>query len=663
MTKTAFRALVLCAVAGALAFRTARLGVRPMHADEANQAVKFGALLERGEYRFDPQDHHGPTLYYLTLPAARAAGARTLADLDERILRLVPALVGTALIAAFLLFSGGLSREAIVAAAALAAVSPALTYYSRFYIQETLLVAFLAVLLGAGWRYARRHSLLWAIVAGLAAGLMFATKETSVILFAGLAAAFAVLSLVESVLTRRRGVVRAGDAWVWRDTRTKLPSVFHAAVFLAAGAAAAALFYSSFFHHPAGLADAFRAIGASFVKAAHPGVHAHPWDFYWRILAYSKTAGGPVWTEGFLLFLAAVGAGATLMPEGGRDGSPRFLRFILFFTLVTAAAYSLIPYKTPWNLLPFYLGLVILAGHGAGLLWRVGRIKLIRVLVLTILVTGFALLGIQNYRASFPYAADPANPYVYAQTGPDLLRLVAAVEKAAAVAPDKQDMLIEVVAPPDETWPLPWYFRRFGRVGYWTEPAAARRDVPPGQAAAAITSVPFADEVAADLGEGYVQSFYGLRPEVVLSLFLRRDLSGDGAGEAAQGCTTFLLHEGREVLAGKNLDWPIGDGAIHLNRRNRSKSALLRNPGRPLRWTSKYGSVTFNQLGHDLPLGGMNERGLVIEELSYSPARYPDRDARPAVNEFHGTALPPDMLPPFSSASPSPTHNGASFMT
>jgi uncharacterized protein (TIGR03663 family) len=524
MTKTAFRALILCAVAGALVFRTARLGLRPMHADEANQAVKFGALLERGEYRFDPQDHHGPTLYYLTLPVARAAGAKTLADLDERILRLVPALVGVALVAAFLLFSGGLSREAILAAAALAAVSPALTYYSRFYIQETLLVAFLLLLLGAGWRYARRRSLPWAVLAGLAAGLMFATKETSIILFACIAAAFAALSLVENVRTRRRGVVRTGDAWVWRDTRTKLPSAFHAAAFLAAGAAVAALFYSSFFHHPAGLADAFRALGASFVKAGHPGVHAHPWYFYWRILAYAKTAGGPVWTEAFLLLLAAVGGLAALTPEAGRDGSPRFLRFVLFFTLATAAAYSLIPYKTPWNLLPFYLGLVLLAGHGAALLWKVGRIKPVRVLVLTVLVTGFALLGIQNYRANFPYAADPANPYVYAQTVPDLLRLVAAVEKAAAVAPDKQDMLIEIVAPPDETWPLPWYFRRFGRVGYWTEPAAARRDVPPGAAGAVIASAVFSGEVAEDLGEGYVQSYYGLRPEIVLSLFLREPL-------------------------------------------------------------------------------------------------------------------------------------------
>ncbi len=522
MTKRTFRGLFLCAVLGALAFRLVRLDVRPMHPDEANQAVKFGRLLESGEYRFDPLDHHGPTLYYLTLPAARAAGATTLAGLDERTLRLVPALAGAALLLVFLLFAGGLGREAVLAAAALAAVSPALTYYSRFYIQETLLVLFLAALLGCGWRYARRPSLFWAILAGLAAGLMAATKETSLILFGGLAAAFVLLSLLEIARTRLRPVLASGDAWVWRDTRTKLPRLWHALAFLAAGAAVASVFYSSFFGHMGGLADAVRAVGASLTRAGNPGAHAHPWYYYFQILGYSRSAGGPVWSEAFLLFLALAGGIAALGPDAGRDGSPRFLRFVLFFTLVTAAVYSAIPYKTPWNLLPFYLGLVILAGNGAALLLRVSRFKLVRALVLLLLVPGFADLARQDYRASFARPADPANPYVYAQTSPDFLKLVAAVEKAAAAAPEKRDLLVEVVAPPDETWPLPWYLRGFGQVGYWTSPEAAAKDVPAGRAAVVVSSAACADALAAALGEGYDQSFYGLRPEVVLSLFVRR---------------------------------------------------------------------------------------------------------------------------------------------
>jgi predicted membrane-bound mannosyltransferase len=62
-----------------------------MHHDEANEAVKFGILLETGEYHYDKVDHHGPTLYYLTLLSAWARGQKTLAALGEWTLRVVPA--------------------------------------------------------------------------------------------------------------------------------------------------------------------------------------------------------------------------------------------------------------------------------------------------------------------------------------------------------------------------------------------------------------------------------------------------------------------------------------------------------------------------------------------------------------------------------------------
>src|SRR5579859_5820655 len=48
----------------AFGLRSWELSSRPMHADEANQAVKAGELVETGRYAFDPHEHHGPTLYY-----------------------------------------------------------------------------------------------------------------------------------------------------------------------------------------------------------------------------------------------------------------------------------------------------------------------------------------------------------------------------------------------------------------------------------------------------------------------------------------------------------------------------------------------------------------------------------------------------------------------
>lgn len=522
MTKKAFRGLFLCAVLGALAFRFVRLDVRPMHPDEANQAVKFGDLLERGEYRFDPQDHHGPTLYYLTLPAARAAGTRTLAELDETTLRAVPALFGAALLLLFLLLDGGLPREGALAAAALAAVSPALTYYARFYIQETLLVFFLAALVGSGWRYARTRSAWWALAAGASAGLMAATKETSVVLFAGLFAAVGLVAAVERVRARHGRIVTEGDAWVWRDVRVRLPRAFHLGLFLAAAAAVAVLFYTSFFSHPEGIVDAARAVVASFAKAVGPELHAHPWDYYFRTLVWNRAADGPVWSEGFLLLLAAIGGLASFGSDAGEGGSPRFARFLLFFTLVAAAVFSLIPYKTPWNLLPFYLGLVLLAGNGVALLLRLGRGRAARTVVLALLVPGLLFQAFQAYRGCVIHHSDAGNPYAYAETSPDLLRLVAAVNDVAVASPEGRDLLIKVVAPPDETWPLPWYFRGYGRVGYWTEPGPALAFAGAGEAAVVVASAGFADEVGAALGEDYDQRFFGLRYEVPVCLFTKR---------------------------------------------------------------------------------------------------------------------------------------------
>ena len=64
---------------------------KPMHVDEATQAVKLGEMMA-GQYKYDPVDHHGPTLLYATFPVKWFSSADTWADLTESQLRLVPVL-------------------------------------------------------------------------------------------------------------------------------------------------------------------------------------------------------------------------------------------------------------------------------------------------------------------------------------------------------------------------------------------------------------------------------------------------------------------------------------------------------------------------------------------------------------------------------------------
>ncbi len=99
---------------------------------------------------------------------------------------------------------------------------------------------------------------------------------------------------------------------------------------------------------------------------------------------------------------------------------------------------------------------------------------------------------------------------------------------------------------------------------------------------------------------------------------------------AALPCTSFYIYTGDEAVVGKSFDWSVCDGMVVVNKRGIAKEALVGDDN-PARWTSTYGSVTFNQYGRELPLGGINEAGLVVEVLWLKEAEYPTPDERPAV--------------------------------
>jgi choloylglycine hydrolase len=98
-------------------------------------------------------------------------------------------------------------------------------------------------------------------------------------------------------------------------------------------------------------------------------------------------------------------------------------------------------------------------------------------------------------------------------------------------------------------------------------------------------------------------------------------------------CSTFVLQNGAGQVYGRNYDWDLDDALVVVNKRGCSKRSISRpgEHGRRATWTAKYGSVTFNQYGREMPMGGMNEAGLVVEAMALSATRYPDPDDRPYV--------------------------------
>ncbi len=526
----------------ALVMRVPGLDKRPMHGDEANQAVRSGLLLDQGVYHYDPNDHHGPTLYFAALPFCRVTAA-SFAETTEWNFRLVPVAFSllTLLLSAALGLrrNGGLfpNRCGLYVALLLTAVSPAMVYYSRFFIQESLLVAFLTGMLLCAVRYVRAVSLeggavaggtrrwrradAWAAGFGAFAGLAVATKETVVLSFAAAAVA----------ATAACGVRRLFGAW---RTRPAL---------VAAGVAVgvAALLYSSFLTYPRGVYDAlFSTVQACFTRATAVPEHQHPWDFYLKILFWFKYGRGPVWSEAGLLPPAALAAliafwrplFAWLAPRckpqadgGPLDGSVthlRWVRFVVVYTLVLTALYSLIPYKTPWCSLSFLHGFILLAGVGVGGVWEAARNgpRVSRFGVRPAVAALVALLlwrhGAQAVRACHKLPADPRNPYVYAHTGTDAMNLVAEIGRAAQRA-EGLDTRVAIAVPTPDTWPLPWYLRAYRNVGYWTRVEEIPESFKPTVLVVAADQGDRADE---RFGAGKRANFFGIRPGVLLNLFV-----------------------------------------------------------------------------------------------------------------------------------------------
>jgi len=507
MTRALAAALVALALTAALALRGARLDVRPMHHDEANQAIKFGNLLERGDYRYDFRDHHGPTLYYLTLPSAWLAGRHTLASLDEVTLRRVPVAFGLATILLLPLFSAGIGRTAVAVAAILMALSPAMVFYARMFIQETLFACFILAFVITIGRIAINGGRVWWILAGIAAGLAAATKETSVIVVpaAILACAIAWWSLGPC---RPPNALRTGRWWV--------PIAMGAA----AAAAVAIAFYSSFFAAPGGVVEPFRGIGTYLARGIDPADHAHPWHYYFRLLTYTSS-GGVTWSEGLVAALAIVGAALAWRQHDAANLEQVFwTRYLACDVAIATTIFSVIPYKTPWNALAFYVVAFPLAGIGFASLLEMVRPRVTR----SLLVAGFTAacfnLGSQAWRAAVIYAADPRNPYVYAQTVPDAVRMARRIVDLAARHSDGTRMQVSVIASPYEQWPLPWYLRTMPNVGYWTAPG----DALAMRAPVIVSSMENMAALDGSLGDRYVSEFYGLRPDVLLNLYVERGL-------------------------------------------------------------------------------------------------------------------------------------------
>lgn len=436
------RALLLAlgwaAILAGVALRVLFPDVRPVHVDEAVQAAKTGDILGSGVFVLDARDHHGPTLHFAGAALARVLGQGSFAELEIGTLRAIPIAAGLLLV---LLVASARAPDRTPAAwlaAGAVALSPSLVYYSRYYIQEMLLAALTAAFACAAWGLFRRPSAIRALGVALIAGLMLATKPTAVLVLGTFA--LAALALPEG-----RGALRR-----------------HAVLVLAAAACAvavAAFVNSSFLREPSGAWEAWRAVFVGAGRGIEGDGHAQPWWHLAALLAWHREPPW-VWSEHLLV---ASGLAGGVLAWINREPGRAFERWVGLATLLLAAAYAALPYKTPW--------LAIGVLPGLGLCAPVAFATLARrqaALVLVVGTAGLLHLGFQAHRASFVVPAGPRNPWAYMHTLRDAERLAARIEERAAAAPGPFPVRVLL----EEPWPLPWYLRRLDDVAYLSPDAA-----------------------------------------------------------------------------------------------------------------------------------------------------------------------------------------------
>lgn len=479
-----FAAVLL--LAGAAFLRYSQINRRPLHADEAVQAYQTWQLLRGDGYSYDPADKHGPWLYYAAAAGAKISGWSPAA-LNPARLRSITVLAGLGTLALLLGAATRLGRGPGFIGATLLAVAPLAVIYDTYFVQEAWFCFFTWALFFATLRLLENPTRAGALLVGALAGLMQATKETSVLHFAALGAAVIALRMMRSPGAAGFAETRppAGGA------KTRPEPGFHLLLALLAATAIYVVFYSAFFTRWVGVVDGLRTY-FNYAARAAGSAHDQPWYYYLSLLG-PHTQGGGRWGEPLLLLAALTGVGRAFSARA----QPTH-RALALFTVTLLLLYSLIPYKTPWLLLTPYVGLALLAGLGVVQLaeWLPAKPARFAPALLGLVL---GLEGAWVDRSALGrYANDERNPYLYQPTSADLPRLV----DALATMPAGQKI---AVVSPDHAWPLPWYLRDRAATGYFVAPPANLPD---------YDLVLLDSRLAAAAPAG--ATAFGLRPNVIL---------------------------------------------------------------------------------------------------------------------------------------------------
>ncbi len=541
---------------------------KAFHHDEGVNGHFLMGLFREGAYQYDPGNYHGPTLYYLTLPFVKLFGLETLP------VRWSVAVWGVMIVVLAFYLRRYIGRVGALFAALFLAISPGMVYFSRYYIHEMFFVflalalvvamaffveqrkpgtgaiawmvvlllvcffpstlnlssaiakdnetlfwvisiavflveaalVFLIIRMLLGWNDGRS---IYLLLAAASVSLMFATKETAFITLGTMLISCLCIwawPKIYSAAKETNGEFHSQDlGWanfqgaIGTGSDRILLLVGAAAVFIYLGV----LFFSSFFTYPEGVKKAFEAY-AIWTKT---GSTDHTQNGTWAFLKWGMEIEAPI------MILSAVGTVIAFFKPRSR-----FAMFTGLWAFGLLAAYSLIPYKTPWLALSFLLPMCIIGGFAINELASAFKKPAAKAIAVIAAIGACAILAYQTYDMNFVRYDDEDMPYVYAHTKREFLDLVAQINHFAEKSGKGNAAKIQVVSP--EYWPLVWYVKDFPNAFFHGRIAPADR---------AEMIIAKKGDQDTEVSRRYSTEYeyagtYALRPGVDLVLLVRKDV-------------------------------------------------------------------------------------------------------------------------------------------
>ncbi|MGH9821001.1 MAG: hypothetical protein ACRD43_12615, partial [Pyrinomonadaceae bacterium] len=392
------------------------------------------------------------------------------------------------------------------------------TLRAGLFIIEAILVYFVVRMLAA-WNDGRPIYLLLASACG---ALLFATKETAFITIGVMAIACVCVMLWRRIYEKLIGPVGVDDREIEPLTVAGFRSGLgtHADKLLILAAVLLifiylfVLFFSSFFTYMGGVKGAFEAYTLWTKTGSKDHTQNGMWAYFrWGLFDFGRGFA----VEAPIFILSMIGAVVALV-----KAKHRFALFSAFWAFGMLAAYTIIPYKTPWLALSFLMPMCIIAGYGINELF-VSSVVPLKIAAVALTVVAIVVLGYNSYNLNFVRYDDNDMTYVYAHTTRGFVGIIDKINEYAATSGKGNETTIQIVSP--DYWPMVWYLKDYPHANFFghfvdadkAEMIVAKKG---DQDAEVIKRFSAAYDFAGT---------YPLRPGVDLMLLIRKDIAGPDA--------------------------------------------------------------------------------------------------------------------------------------